>query len=71
MEQLEIVEGLIQEKPQVSPVSPADYVTKTEGSKYYGDALNDTNINELVGDEIPHVVILVGFPKGSTVISVN
>lgn len=63
MEQLEIVEGLIQEKPQVSPVSPADYVTKTEGSKYYGDALNDTNINELVGDEIPHVVILVGFPK--------
>lgn len=61
MEQLEIVEGLIQEKPQVSPVSPADYVTKTEGSKYYGDALNDTNINELVGDEIPHVVILVGF----------
>ena len=47
MEQLEIVEGLIQEKPQVSPVSPADYVTKTEGSKYYGDALKDTNINEL------------------------
>ena len=40
MEQLEIVEGLIQEKPQVSPVSPADYVTKTEGSKYYGDALS-------------------------------
>ena len=28
MEQLEIVEGLIQEKPQVSPVSPADYVTR-------------------------------------------
>lgn len=25
--------------------------------------MNDTNINEVVGDEIPHVVILVGFPK--------
>lgn len=63
MEQLETVEGLIQEKPQASPASPADYVAKTEGPKYYGDALNDTNINEVVGDEIPHVVILVGFPK--------
>lgn len=63
MEQLETVEGLIQEKPQASLASPADYVAKTEGSKYYGDALNDTNINEVVGDEIPHVVILVGFPK--------
>ena len=63
MEQLETVEGLIQEKPQASPASPADYVAKTEGPKYHGDALNDTNINEVVGDEIPHVVILVGFPK--------
>ena len=63
MEQLETVEGLIQEKPQASPASPADYVAKTEGPKYYGDALNDTNINEVVGDEIPHVVILVGFSK--------
>ena len=30
---------------------------------YYGDAMNDNNVNDLVDDTIPHVVILVGFPK--------
>ena len=37
-----------QEKPHVS---------------YYGDAMNDNNVNDLVDDTIPHVVILVGFPE--------
>lgn len=30
---------------------------------YYGDAMNDKNVNDLVDDTIPHVVILVGFPE--------
>ena len=30
---------------------------------YYGDALNDSNINDIVGESQPHVVVLVGFPK--------
>ena len=31
--------------------------------RYYGEALNDANVNDLVDDTVPHVVILVGFPK--------
>lgn len=30
---------------------------------FYGDALNDSNINDIVGENQPHVVVLVGFPK--------
>ena len=30
---------------------------------FYGDALNDGNINDVVGESQPHVVVLVGFPK--------
>lgn len=30
---------------------------------FYGDALNDSNINNIVGESQPHVVVLVGFPK--------
>ena len=30
---------------------------------YYGDAMNDNNVNDMVDDTIPHVVILVGFPE--------
>lgn len=30
---------------------------------YYGDALNDSNINDIVGENQPHVVVLVGFPE--------
>ena len=30
---------------------------------YYGDAMNDNNVNNMVDDTIPHVVILIGFPE--------
>lgn len=30
---------------------------------FYGDAMNDGNINDIVDDTIPYVVILVGFPQ--------
>lgn len=29
----------------------------------YGDALNDTNINDIIEDATPHVAVLIGFPK--------
>lgn len=31
--------------------------------QYYGEAYNDSNVNELVDETTPHVVVLVGFPK--------
>lgn len=36
---------------------------KAQDSNYYADALNDNNVNEIIGDEIPHVIILIGFPE--------
>lgn len=44
--------------------SISDYTGKSDkGFAYYGDALNDSNVNDIVGEETPHVIILVGFPK--------
>lgn len=44
--------------------SITDYTGKNDkGYSYYGDALNDGNVNEIVGEETPHVIILIGFPK--------
>ncbi len=42
----------------------SDYTgQKDRGITYYGDALNDANINDIVDDTIPHVVTLIGFPE--------
>ena len=42
----------------------SDYTgLEQQKERYYGEALNDINVNDLVDDTIPHVVILVGFPK--------
>ena len=44
--------------------SITDYTGKNDKRySYYGDALNDDNVNEIVGEETPHVIILIGFPK--------
>ena len=31
--------------------------------QYYGEAYNDSNVNELVDETTPHVVVLVGYPE--------
>ena len=42
----------------------SDYTGQEQQKEhYYGEALNDNNVNDLVDDTVPHVVILVGFPK--------
>lgn len=42
----------------------SDYTgLEQQNESYYGEALNDINVNDLVDDTIPHVVILVGFPE--------
>lgn len=42
----------------------SDYTGQEQQKEhYYGEALNDSNVNDLVDDTVPHVVILVGFPK--------
>lgn len=61
MEQNEVIGAYIQ--GQQTETNPSDFTTKSDGTAYYGDALNDQNVNEIVGNETPHVVILVGFPK--------
>ncbi|WP_300914844.1 TRAFAC clade GTPase domain-containing protein [Bacteroides acidifaciens] len=43
--------------------TPSDFFPKSQDSNYYGDALKDSNVNEIIGEEIPHVIILVGFPE--------
>lgn len=44
--------------------SIADYKEdKTSERHYYGDALNDDNVNDIIDDVVPHVVVIVGFPK--------
>lgn len=36
---------------------------KANEQSYYGEAFNDSNVNELVDETIPHLVVLVGFPE--------
>ena len=44
--------------------SISDYKNKESKERhYYGDALNDDNVNDIVDEVIPHVVVLVGFPE--------
>lgn len=63
MEQKDSIDAYIQGQ-QSESVSPSDFISKSvDTATYYGDALNDHNVNEIIGDEMPHVVILVGFPK--------
>lgn len=56
-------EGLVEKQDEsVKKISEYSGQSKKKGT-YYGDALNDSNINNIVGDSQPHVVVLVGFPK--------
>lgn len=42
----------------------SDFTGKpSQSGTLYGDALNDTNINDIIEDTPPHVVVLIGFPK--------
>lgn len=42
----------------------SDFTGKpSQSGTLYGDALNDTNINDIIEDTTPHVVVLIGFPK--------
>lgn len=46
-------------------VTASDYGNQESNSNFafYGDALNDDNVNELVDNVVPPVVVLVGFPQ--------
>lgn len=51
-------------KPEDPGKSIADYKDdKSSDRHYYGDALNDDNVNDIIDDVVPHVVVIVGFPK--------
>lgn len=60
-------------KNLVNPETTGDEGEKTKMSSYtgleqpkeqfYGEAYNDSNVNDLVDETTPHVVILVGFPE--------
>ena len=51
-------------KPDNSGKSIADYKEEKSSERhYYGDALNDDNVNDVIDDVVPHVVVIVGFPK--------
>lgn len=51
-------------KPDATGKSIADYKEdKTLERHYYGDALNDDNVNDIIDDVVPHVVVIIGFPK--------
>ena len=50
--------------PDATGKSIADYKEdKTSERHYYGDALNDDNVNDIIDDVVPHVVVIIGFPK--------
>lgn len=52
------------EKEEAGGKRISDYTGQQEPSgTLYGDALNDSNINDIVEDTMPHVVVLIGFPK--------
>lgn len=46
-------------------VTASDYENKPSVSRlpFYGDAMNESNVNELVDDVVPSVFVLIGFPK--------
>lgn len=51
-------------KTEASGKSIADFKNEKPSDRhYYGDALNDDNVNDIIDDVVPHVVIIVGFPK--------
>lgn len=48
----------------VSPPTPFDFKGNvTSHTSFYGDAMNDDNVNNLVGDIVPSVIVLIGFPE--------
>lgn len=52
------------EAEQVVGKKMSDFTGQKDQSViFYGDALNDTNINDIVEDTVPHVVVLIGFPE--------
>ncbi len=53
-----------EENPTTETKKISEY-TGQGGQKgnFYGDALNDSNINDIVEDTLPHVVVLVGFAR--------
>lgn len=46
-------------------ITASDYAHQeaTSGVAFYGDAKNDDNVNDLVDDIVPSVIVLVGFPE--------
>lgn len=46
-------------------ITASDFDDKSSASRktFYGDAMNESNVNELVDDIVPTVFVLVGFPK--------
>ena len=67
MDEKEIVGEIIDSstaKPDDPGKSIADYKDdKSSDRHYYGDALNDDNVNDIIDEVVPHVVVIVGFPK--------
>jgi GTPase involved in cell partitioning and DNA repair len=52
------------ENKVLTGVNANELKTSTQSTiGYLGDALNDDNINDVIGEIRPHLVILVGFPK--------
>lgn len=49
----------------IKQVTASDYGNQeaTSSFAFYGDAMNDDNVNELVDDIVPPVIVLVGFPQ--------
>lgn len=49
----------------IKQVTASDYGNQepTSSFTFYGDAMNDANVNELVDDIVPPVIVLVGFPQ--------
>ena len=46
------------------PVTPSDFGgSEVSRTSFYGDAMNDDNVNDLVGDIVPSVIVLIGFPE--------
>ena len=46
-------------------ITASDFENKSSASRlpFYGDAMNESNVNELVDDVVPSVFVLIGFPE--------
>ena len=54
----------------LSPVTPSDFGgSEVSRTSFYGDAMNDDNVNDLVGDIVPSVIVFPEYGKSTFVSS--